>query len=116
MHFKPTLATMNLPSTLVCVLAIASCCTYQASGQRFPGLPGLKDLINGIASRFDEPLSNLIGDVKNFARSLNEVAHCYEAELKDQQMNIFNESINFQTIISQYYVSLFKYLERLSQL
>ena len=56
----------------------------------------------------DGSLAELMPDVRNLDRTLEEVAWCYMPLLGHRRVDIFNGSINFKSICMEYYVSAFR--------
>ena len=61
--------------------------------------------ISSVISGFDKNLDSLISGIQNFTRRAEEVANCYESQLGNSSLSIFNGSMNFREIAMAYYVS-----------
>ena len=98
---------MHLRSTVLCLLVLATC---QANA--FPGLNDWTNIFHRIEDRLNQVIGNtrqriedIAGRLGNITRNLEEVAHCYEAQIGDKQLNIFNPNLSIRTIADAYFVS-----------
>ena len=64
--------------------------------------PSEESPVTLVWSDVDFPLGTAISG--NFTRTEEEVSHCYEPTLRDDKLNIFNESLSFLSVVSYYYV------------
>lgn len=60
--------------------------------------------ISDLIDNFDRQIGELFSDMRNFSKNTKQMAECYESQLMGQEMDIFNTSMNFGSIIRQYYV------------
>ena len=65
----------------------------------------IAERISSAISGFDKNLDVLFPDIQNFTRRDEDVADCYEPQLGNSKISIFNGKMNFRTVTMTYYVS-----------
>ena len=98
---------MNFKYTLVMVLAL-SCCKMGINA-----MMTIEEIIHNLNQRIDsiveemdlnKSLHEIIGEMRNITRNLNDIASCFVSEVNGRSLNIFDDGLNFSAVVDFYYV------------
>lgn len=76
--------------------------------------PKMEDIIGRLRSRItkmvdkmnlNKRLGEVIGQVQNISRNIDNVSNCFVPEVNGKELNIFDDGLNFTSVVDFYYVS-----------